>query len=165
MSVLQIADFNSGEVFEIKEINSRTIGALKKVLSQHVRNSVRENDWRVLKGDPKVADYIEDYLNRIFSKDENEVERFVGINFKPLKEICEDWNTIEPLHICQGLSANILNTRYAINEGDKDWLEELQLQRREFYEKAWNFYGLNVTNLNFYLWGEYHHNITDYRFL
>jgi hypothetical protein len=87
----------------------------------------------------------------------------VGVSSKKLEDFCYKMNDIRPLHIVQELKCVMGNIKYA--KRHKESIRNLCKKRLDLYFEAWMFFGLNMTQVNDFLWDEYMHEITDYKFL
>lgn len=142
----------TGECVSVCEINSKTVKALKKwITNQFVE--FPETEIIIAKSvDLNLKREFEDYIESFMQEPRKKI---VGVFTKRLKDFCYQVNDIRPLHICQSLYFNILNTEFAYKSGDFKRKQELLNKRIELYKEMKEKFGLNMIETNQLMWEEY----------
>lgn len=89
--------------------------------------------------------------------------KIVGVHSKAMRDYCYKEGSVVPHHLAQALSANMSNMQNAVENCDKDWARELQNERFYLYIEARKLFGLNMSQMNWLLWEEFKHEITDFK--
>jgi hypothetical protein len=154
-----LANRGNGEVAGIQKINMSGIKGLKRWISVHKK--FEDTDIVVFDSSTvEVAEYFERYIKKI-----SRFKKFVGIFSPRLRELCYEENDVRPLHIAQALSCNFTNYKTALRRNEKGWAKQLIAERLELYKEADQDFGLSMSVMNQYLWEEYKHDLTGFKFL
>lgn len=167
-----VADVVSGEVASISSFDKPSIRGLKQWMMRNYRfRTIGKPEFSVIGGSSEAAKkYFRDYITYKF--DRNDFDGgilghsgmvYVGIHDKNLRRYVGDIDNVLPLHIAQGIACEMTCAQSAYAEYDDTSFHYSEI--RALYRQAKDTYGLSMAEVNNFVWGEFQHTITNYKFL